>query len=182
MIRINLAPPRQRKRFSLSVPSFNLGLLFGLLTVLSIVTVAGWWWSLRSEATHLEGEIGMATRQLETLKVAIAEGNKYKAERDDLERRVAAIEELTTEQPRPIYLMDALAEAIPRDLWLTNAGERDKQLRLSGTAFSATALADFMSNLRSSGKFKEVDLVVSRQDLTKTPQAITFEVVCRFEI
>jgi hypothetical protein len=41
MIRINLAPVEARRRMpsmSLSVPSFNLGILFGLLYVL---TVAG---------------------------------------------------------------------------------------------------------------------------------------------
>lgn len=182
MIRINLAPPRQRKRFSLTLPSFNLGILFGVLSLASLLTVAGYWWLLSSESARLDGEFAIATRQLETLKAAIAEGNRYKAERDDLEKRVSAIEELTRNQPRPIYLMDAVAEAVPRDLWLTSAGERDKQLRLAGTAFSTTAVADFMSNLRSSGKFKDVDLVVSRQDVTKTPRMVSFEVVCRFEI
>ena len=30
--------------------------------------------------------------------------------------------------------------------------------------------------------FKDVDLVESRQDLTKSPRTITFEVTCRFEV
>jgi hypothetical protein len=38
-----------------------------------------------------------------------------------------------------------------------------------------------MANLRASGKFKEVEIVVSRQDLGKSPQLVTFEVTCRFE-
>jgi Tfp pilus assembly protein PilN len=182
MIHINLAPPRKRKRLSISLPGFNLGILFGALSLLSIVAVAGYWWMLSSEAERLEGDLTIATKQLETLKAAIAEGNKYKAERDDLEKRIAAIDELTRTQPKPIYFLDAVADAIPRDLWLSSAGERDRQLRFTGTAFSTTAVADFMSNLRSSGKFKDVDLVVSRQDISKTPRTVTFEVVCRFEI
>jgi hypothetical protein len=44
------------------------------------------------------------------------------------------------------------------------------------------ALSDFMSNLKASGRFKDVDLIESRQDLTKSPRMITFEVSCRFEI
>jgi hypothetical protein len=39
-----------------------------------------------------------------------------------------------------------------------------------------------MSNLKSSGKFKEVDIVISRQAIDKTPSLVTFEVTCRFEI
>jgi len=39
-----------------------------------------------------------------------------------------------------------------------------------------------MANLRRSGKFKDVDLIVSRQDPTKTPRTVTFEVSCVAEI
>jgi Tfp pilus assembly protein PilN len=55
-------------------------------------------------------------------------------------------------------------------------------LKIAGSAFSTTAVADFMANLKSSGKFRDVDLIVSRQDLSKAPRLVTFEVTCRFEI
>jgi hypothetical protein len=38
-----------------------------------------------------------------------------------------------------------------------------------------------MSNLKASGKFRDVDIVDAKQDLTKSPRMITFEVVARFE-
>jgi type IV pilus assembly protein PilN len=182
MIRINLAPARERKAFTLSMPSFNLGILFGLLSILAVVVVGGWWWMLTSERDQLERDVSVAEKQLETLKAAIAEGNHYKAERDDLEKRVAAVEELTKSQPIPIYFLEAVAGAIPSDVWLTSTSEKERQFHFNGTAFSSTALADFMSNLRASGKFKDVDLVVARQDISKVPRMITFEVVCRLVI
>ena len=45
-----------------------------------------------------------------------------------------------------------------------------------------TAVSDFMSNLKATGKFKDVDIVVSRQAIDKTPSLVTFEVTCKFEI
>lgn len=182
MIKINLAPARERKRFTISLPSFNLGILFGLLSIAAILAVGGWWWMLTGQRDQLERDVAIATKQLDTLKAAINEGNKYKAERDDLEKRVSAIEELTKNQAEPIYFLDALADAVPRDLWLTSTSERDTQLHLNGTAFSSTAVADFMANLKASGKFKDVDLVVARQDINRVPRLVTFEIVCRFEI
>ena len=182
MIKINLAPPRQRKALAFALPALNLGIVFGVLYVVVLAGLGAYWWTLSSEEERLTGEISIATKQLQTLKIVIEEGNRFKAQRDELEKRVTAIEDLTRAQPRPIYLLDAVAETVPRDLWITSASERDKLLRLNGTALSTTAVADFMSNLRSSGKFKEVDLVVARQDITKTPRIVTFEVVCRFEI
>jgi len=71
---------------------------------------------------------------------------------------------------------------VPKDLWLTRLEEKGGQLRFAGVAFSSVAVSDFMSNLKASGKFKDVDLVDARQDLTKSPRTITFEVSCRFEI
>ncbi|MBI1958699.1 MAG: PilN domain-containing protein, partial [Candidatus Rokubacteria bacterium] len=97
-------------------------------------------------------------------------------------RRVNAIESVARLQTRPVYLLDAVADMLTKDLWLTRMEEKGQQLRFAGTTYSSTALADFMANLKASGKFKEVDLLVSRQDLTKSPRTITFEVSCRFEI
>jgi hypothetical protein len=37
-----------------------------------------------------------------------------------------------------------------------------------------------MANLRQAGKFKEVDIVVAKQDLSKSPSPVTFEVTCHF--
>ena len=85
-------------------------------------------------------------------------------------------------QAASILVLDAFADTIPRDLWITALEERNAEIKASGTAFTANAVADFMSNLKSSGKFKEVDIVVSKQDLTKAPSSpVTFEVTCRFE-
>jgi Tfp pilus assembly protein PilN len=122
------------------------------------------------------------TARLAQLKDAIAEGNRYKAERDDLEKRLVAVEEVTRGQTRSLHFLDRLAGTIPGDLWLSTAAERDNLFRISGTAFSPNALADFMANLEAAGMFKDVELVVARQDVSKTPRAITFEVTCRFEI
>jgi type IV pilus assembly protein PilN len=182
MIKINLAPPRQRKPLSLALPALNLGIVFGILYVVGLAAVGGYWWMLSSEEDQLNNDIAIATKQLQTLKTAIAEGNAFKRQRDELEKRVRAVEELTRAQPRPIYLLEAVLDTVPRNLWITSATERERLLRLSGAAFSTTAVADFMSNLKASGKFKDVDLVVSRQDLAQTPRVVTFEVVCRFEI
>jgi type IV pilus assembly protein PilN len=182
MIKINLAPPRGRKARSLSASSSTLTVVFVITYLFALGGVGGYWWSLSAEEQRLNADIARATEELARLKSVIAEGNKYKAQRDEFERRVGAVEELTRLQPRATYLLDAVADTIPRDLWITSASERDRLLRFNGSAFSTTAVADFMSNLKSSGRFKEVDLVVSRQDITKTPRMVTFEVVCRFEI
>lgn len=181
MIRINLAPPSTKSRVSLSIPSFNLGMLFGAIGLVLVIVLGGWWWSLSAEIKRLNTEIAENKKQADRLKVVIAEGQRYRRDKELLERRVNAIELVARNQTRPVYLLDAVLDTLPKDLWLTRMEEKGTQLRFAGTTYSATALSDFMANLKASGKFKDVDILDAKQDLAKSPRTITFEVVTRFE-
>lgn len=180
MIRINLAPPSAKKGVGLSIPS-NLGMLFGAAALVLVVVLGGWWWSLSAEIKQLNTEIAENKKEADRLKVVIAEGQRFQRDKEMLEQRVNAIELVARRQTRPVYLLDAVLDTLPRDLWLTRMEEKGTQLRFAGTTYSATALSDFMANLKASGKFKDVDIVDAKQDLTKSPRLITFEVITRFE-
>ena len=181
MIRINLAPPSVKKGGGLSIPAFNLGMVFGGIALLLVLVLGGWWWSLSAEIKRLNTEITENKKQADRLKVVIAEGQRFQRDTLLLERRVNAIGLAARYQTRPVYLLDAVLDTLPKDLWLTRMEEKGTQLKFAGTTYSATALSDFMSNLKASGKFKDVDIVDAKQDLNKSPRVITFEVVTRFE-
>jgi hypothetical protein len=117
MIRINLAPEQKRRRgvpFRLSLPSFNLGLLFGALYLLAVVGIGAYWWSLSSEETTLAGDVDRKSKELATLKTTIGQGNKVKDLVAELRQRVDVVKQLTKNQARPILLVDVFASAIPR--------------------------------------------------------------------
>jgi Tfp pilus assembly protein PilN len=181
MIRINLAPPSVKKGGGFAIPSFNLGMLFGGIAVLLVLVLGIWWWSLSAEIRRLNAEIAQNKKEADRLKVVIAEGQRYQRDSMLLERRLNAIKLAARNQTRPVYLLDAVLDTLPKDLWLTRMEEKGTQLKFAGSAYSATALSDFMSNLKASGKFKDVDIVDAKQDLSKSPRLITFEVVTRFE-
>lgn len=184
MIRINLAPPRPRqglRDFRFRMPSFNLGVLFLVIYIGALSGVAIYWAGLYREEARLTAEIARADKELTTLKPITSQAAKVKDQLADLQKRVKTIEDLTKDQSKPIRIFDAFASVMPNDVWITKMEERGNTMKVSGTAFSATAVSDLMANLRASGKFKEVDIVVSRQDLAKSPRLVTFEVTCKFE-
>lgn len=181
MIKINLLPARPRRMVPFALPALPwLSIAFAAVAVVVVVGLGGYWFMLSREASQLRSDIDRAEAELRRLKAVIDEGNRFKKEKEDLERRIALIGQIARNQARPVYFLDAMADVIPRDVWLVSIEEKQDRLRVAGNAFSPIAVADFMSNLRKSGKFKDVDLVVTRQDLTKTPRVITFEVVCSF--
>ena len=184
MIRINLAPPQQRQSvgsFKLSMPSVNLGVVFLVLYVVALGGIGIYWAALYREETRLTQEIDTAKQELVRLAPITAQITKVKDQLADLQKRVKTIEDLTKDQSKPIRIFDAVATIVPNDLWVTRMEERGNILKVSGTAFSAAAVSDLMANLRASGKFKEVEIVVSKQDLNKSPRLVTFEVTCLFE-
>ena len=188
MIRINLAPGESRRRGAgFKLPSLslgvglNLGLVFGVAYVLAVAGLGYTWWSFSTEESRLHAEIARGNQELTSLKATLGQGANIKAKLADYKKRVEVIEALTKGQGRPTVLFDAFADVVPRDLWITGMEERDSVLKVTGSAFSTTAVSDLMANLRSSGRFKSIDIVVSRQDLAKTPSLVTFEVTCRFE-
>ena len=184
MIRINLAPPStraSRSGFRLQVPALNLGLIFLVAYVVVAGGIGVYWWQLSREATRLTDEIDRSKRELAMLKPITDQAAKVKDQLADLQKRVKTIGDLTKDQAKPIKMFDAFASVVPNDLWVTRMEEKGNVLKVAGSAFSAVAVSDLMTNLRSSGKFKDVEIVVSRQDLGKTPRLVTFEVTCRFE-
>jgi Tfp pilus assembly protein PilN len=186
MIRINLAPERVRRRrvglgINLSLPAFNLGWLFGIVYLAGILGVGGYWWTLKAAEDRLRAEIAQAKRDIDMLRVQIGQENKMKDMAAELRKRVDVIETLTKNQARPIVLVDAFASTVPSELWITALEERNAALKITGSATSSVAVSNFMSNLRKSGKFKDVDVIISRQDLARPTPLVTFEVTCRFE-
>jgi len=163
------------------MPALNLGLIFLVVYVVAVVGIGVYWWQLSREEARLTGEIDGASREIAMLKPITDQAAKVKAQLADLQKRVKIIDELTRDQSKTIRILDAFVSVVPNDLWITRMEGRGKVLKVTGTAFSASAVSDLMTNLRISGKFKDVDLMVSRQDLARSPRLVTFEVTCRFE-
>jgi Tfp pilus assembly protein PilN len=180
MIRINLAPPQERRHYVV-VPRLHLGLVLALVAVVLVVGLAGYGRSLWVEEGRLVAEIETEERELAALKATVGRAGKIKEQLADLQARLRSIEMLAKGQSRPFLLIDAFADAVPADLWITKLEEKNALLRVTGSAFSPTAVANFMAALRASRKFKDVDITLSKRDAAKTPSVVDFEVTCRFE-
>lgn len=186
MIRINLAPPRERAALRLTAPWLaapwlNLGVVFGVAGVALAVAIIGSALYLFREERRLSAEVEVSGRELNTLRAIVGPAAKMKENLAELQARLKAIQGLTKDQSRPLFLIDAFADVVPADLWITGLEDSGAGLRVTGSAFSATAVSNLMTALRASGKFKDVDIVVSKRDLDKVPDLVTFEITCRFE-
>jgi Tfp pilus assembly protein PilN len=84
-------------------------------------------------------------------------------------------------QVHTVSVLDALLDVLPHDLWIKTLEGHGREVRASGAAHSAGSVVALLAGLRASGRFGDVDLVVTRQDHGQTPDApLLFEITCRF--
>ena len=176
MIRINLAPPAEPRRCWRPVP-----LAAAAASIAAIVALVWWYAALVRSEGRLAQEVASLDREVVALREALGRDQTSRDAVIDLGRRTALIQQLASGRDVALGVLDSLLDLVPSDLWLTALEGRGVELRAAGSAHSARAVADFMASLRSSGAFKDVEIVAARQDLGKAPTGpVSFEITCRF--
>ena len=162
MIRVNLLAEgrrpviarRAKPKFSLGDQDPSLLLLTGGLLLGALI--AGYqWWSLSRTINDLDGRIRVARQQVEELRPILEEVAEFKAKKEELQRKIDIINELTLRKEGPVHIMDKVSRALPELLWLTQMNLRGRRVDLSGTAFNTTAIAAFIENLDKVPEFYE---------------------------
>lgn len=175
MIRINLLPVRAlKKRESARQMLFIL--------VLSLVLVGGviffLHFTLSQEITRADAQINAHNEEIRKLKVDTRDVNKFKAEKEDLQRRLNIIYTLQRAKTGPVRVLDELAMAIPGKLWLTSLKEKEGRMEMKGVAMDNETIARFMTNLEKTKVLKNVELVVSQQLERKEMKLKEFTLTC----
>ena len=146
MIRINLLPVRQ-------VQKREQGRQFIVLVVgMFIIAGAanGYWY------VWMDGKREAAQRRLDDTNARIAQLEKVIGEVTNLQRRkkevedkLAVLEKLTKQRAGPVKLLDALATAIPKKVWLQSFEEKGGAAVMVGTAESFDDVSEFMRGLNN---------------------------------
>ncbi len=185
MIRINLLGVEKKK----ATRAFAIGAGQRLTAMCSLIVVAalagiGWWyWSLAQEAAQVETEIAAAQQEAARLRSMMAEVEAFEAQRNQIQERVALIEELRGGQSIPVQLLDHVSRSLPDMLWLTSMTQTDTQVTLVGNSRTLVALSDFVGNLGGGTVLKRPIEIVDSQvqegrgtGIGATPELIQFTV------
>jgi type IV pilus assembly protein PilN len=178
MIRINLLPFRkkegeERKRYTI------YGLVLSLVVIAAVIVF--FHMSLDNQIRKVDGQIQAYNEEIKQLKIDTKDVNKFKAERDDLQRRLNIIYTLQRAKTGPVRVLDDLAIALPGNLWLTALKEKDGKMEIKGVSMDNPTIAQFMTNLEKSSVIKNVELVVSQQIEKKEIKLKEFTLTCIVE-
>ena len=178
MIRINLLPVRALKkkestRQMLSILVLSLGLL--------VIAIFFFHLSVSREISRIDTQIVSYNEEIKQLRVDTKDVSKFKAEKEDLQRRLNIIHTLQRAKTGPVRVLDELAMALPGRLWLTSLKEKDGKMELKGIALDNPTIAEFMTKLEKSGVIKNVELIVSQQLERKDLKLKEFTLTCQVQ-
>lgn len=168
MIRINLlgqAKPKASRRpvdtgAALPALFIGAGILFGAL-ILGYVYY-NWQHQLSDENAKIK-QLQTQKTDLEQVKVQVEAFEKQKGV---LQQRVSTIEQLQRDRTGGQELLDQIASTVSRteNLWLTSMVKKDNNLTLEGASASVNGVANFITALKRSGYFSNIEIKESKQD------------------
>ena len=160
MIKINLLLARkEKKRVGLRKEIVVLILSIVLLVALIIL----FQWRLEKETEETLAKISNTKKEIAYYKSLTTEVTKAKEAQKSLQDKLNIINSLRKEKATPAKVLDELSIDKPEKLHLESLKKDGSKLRIEGIALDDETIANFMTNLRKSKLFKNVDLIVSEQ-------------------
>ncbi|PIV21284.1 MAG: fimbrial protein [Deltaproteobacteria bacterium CG_4_8_14_3_um_filter_45_9] len=160
MIKINLLLARKEKKKVGIRKEFIvlIGSIVVLLVVLGLIQ-----WRLGKEKEYTQAKIVETRQEINRYKSLTTELNKHKEAQKDLQDKLNVINALRKEKASPAKVLDELSIVKPEKMQLESLKKEGSKLGIEGIALDDETIANFMTNLRKSKLFKNVDLIVSEQ-------------------
>ena len=168
MIRINLLGRARPKAEREAVPleaTLQIVFFFAAL-VLAGGVLYYHWHSMTRESVELQGHIQKQRGEKARLEQLKTQVDQFARQKAVLQQRIGVIEELQRNRTGGQELLDALANTVTRTdtLWLTSLSRQGDALTIQGSAGSINAVANFITQLKHSGYFGQIEIKESTQD------------------
>ena len=185
MIRINLLGRNRPKATRTSVP-IEATLQYVLLAIALIATVGilyGHYMLMDRENNKYLADIQKQTGEKARLQQLKAQVEDFEKQKVVLQHRIDVIEQLQRNRTGGQELLDAIANTVGRTdtLWLTSVDRKGDALNIIGSAGSLNAVANYITQLKRSGYFQQVEIKESHQDTTnKDVEIFNFTLTATF--
>lgn len=175
MIRINLLPVKAAQKKEM----LKSQLMVVVLTLIVTVGLCGAaYMYVASEIKDRQARIDQKQAEISLLRKKIGEVNQFKKRQKALRAKLDVLERLKAARVGPLYMLDALYEAMPDKLWLSMVQLRPGRMNVSGVGVNEESVALFMRNLETSAFFAGVELKVTKQITQEKIKFQKFDLTC----
>lgn len=166
MIRINLlAVERKPEKKGWALAGQKAAILGTAILAAAALLIVWRVFALRQDAARLDEDLRAAQVEQQRLRSILQQVQDFETRKQQLQQRVALIEQLRQGQTGPVRMLDEISRAMPDRLWLTAMAQDATGVKIDGRTTSLTSLSDFVGNLEGSGFFaRPVEILESQMD------------------
>ena len=161
MIKINLVKDKKKGRGRISVPREMIVFILSMVVVLGLLFVVQWFMS--GQKAEMLAQISNTRKEIEYYKSLRTEFEKAKEQQKILQDKLNVINLLRKEKSSSAKILDELSIDKPEKVYFESVKKDGSKLGIEGVALDDETVANFMTNLRKSKLFKNVDLIVTEQ-------------------
>jgi len=167
MIKINLLKARKEKK-KIGVRKEIIVFILSMGVVLALLSVVLWY--IGGEKEKTDAQISNTIKEIQYYKSLRTEFEKAKEQQRILQEKLNVINLLRKEKASPAKVLDELSIDKPDKVYFESVKKDGSKLGIEGVALDDETVANFMTNLRKSKLFKNVDLIVTEQiEVSKIP-------------
>lgn len=160
MIKINLLLARKEKK-KVGLRKEFIVLILSVFLLLAVLVLVQW--RLEKEKEDTLAQISNAKKEIAYYKSLTTEVVKAKEAQKMLQDKLNIINSLRKQKGGPAKVLDELSIDKPEKMHLESLKKEGSKLGIEGIALDDETIANFMTTLRKSKLFKNVDLIVSEQ-------------------
>jgi type IV pilus assembly protein PilN len=179
MIKINLLLARKEKR--------KVGIKKELISLIAAVVflfliLGAFHWKIYQNREETAALISKTKNEIAHFKSLTTEVNRAKEDQRVLQEKLNVINALRKEKASPARVLDEISVERPDKLQLESLKKEGGKLGIEGVALDDETVANFMTNLRKSKLFKNVDLIVSEQSEQSRIKLKKFTLSCEISL
>lgn len=168
MIRINLLGQTRPKATKSAVPlESTMQLVFAIAAIGIAFAVLGiTYYQQKRELDQTNARIASLRAERANLQQIKQEVDKFEAQKSVLQQRIDVIETLQRNRSGGQELLDMVATTVVHvdNLWLTSLNRTGNSIELQGESASINSVANFITQLKRSGYFDNVEIKTAQED------------------
>lgn len=168
MIRINLLGQARPKAAKQAVPlEATVQLLFFAVAIaLALVVIGVTYYQQKRELDTTNNKILALTAEKQSLQQIKQDVDRFQSQKSVLQQRINVIETLQKNRTGAQKLLTMVANTVVRvdALWLTSLNRDGSSLTIEGEAGSIDAVANFLTEMKRSGYFDQVELKEAKEN------------------
>jgi type IV pilus assembly protein PilN len=176
MVRINLLPVRVSKKKEAGRKEL---VLFALVILAFLALNYVWVSSRANDLDRREKQVAKTRAEIAQLDKIIGEVKGIQEQQKALQQKLDVLAQLKRGRSGPVRILDELATVTPKRLWLRKLDEKGGRTTMEGTATTIDDVSAFMTALKNSPYFSEVELKKTEAKASASLRLVDFVITAK---